>query len=66
VSLTVTFVLGLGVDPQVPSDVKTLGEFSDWAKANPDKASCSHPGALPHAHAGQGPQCTPAVTYGTF
>jgi len=50
VSLAATFVFGLGVGPQVPPDVKTLGLFSDWAKANPDKASCGHPGegSFPH------------------
>ncbi len=41
---------GFGVGPAVPESVKTLKEFVEWAKANPDKASVGNPGAgsMPH------------------
>lgn len=41
---------GFGVGPMVPASVKTLQQFADWAKANPDKAAYASPaaGAMPH------------------
>lgn len=41
---------GFGVGPMVPATVKTLQQFADWAKANPDKAAYASPaaGAMPH------------------
>lgn len=41
---------GFGVGPMVPASVKTLAQFADWAKANPDKAAYASPaaGAMPH------------------
>ena len=41
---------GFGVGPLVPATVKTLAQFVDWAKANPDKAAYASPaaGAMPH------------------
>lgn len=41
---------GFGVGPQVPAAVRTLAQFADWAKANPDKAAYASPaaGAMPH------------------
>ncbi|MFN3302921.1 MAG: Bug family tripartite tricarboxylate transporter substrate binding protein [Roseateles sp.] len=41
---------GFGVGPMVPASVKTLAHFSDWAKANADKAAYASPaaGAMPH------------------
>lgn len=41
---------GFGVGPMVPAFVKTLQQFADWAKANPDKAAYASPaaGAMPH------------------
>ncbi|CAN7720911.1 tripartite tricarboxylate transporter substrate-binding protein [Variovorax sp. LjRoot290] len=41
---------GFGVGPQVPTSVKTLREFLDWAKANPNLANYGSPGAgsMPH------------------
>lgn len=41
---------GFGVGPMVPATVKTLAQFADWAKANPDKAAYASPaaGAMPH------------------
>lgn len=41
---------GFGVGPMVPGTVKTLAQFADWAKANPDKAAYASPaaGAMPH------------------
>lgn len=41
---------GFGVGPQVPATVKSLREYLDWARANPDKANYGTPGAgsMPH------------------
>lgn len=41
---------GFGVGPMVPASVKTLQQFADWTKANPDKAAYASPaaGAMPH------------------
>ena len=41
---------GFGVGPMVPATVKTLGQFADWAKANPQNAAYASPaaGAMPH------------------
>jgi tripartite-type tricarboxylate transporter receptor subunit TctC len=41
---------GFGVGPMVPGTVKTLQQFADWARANPDKAAYASPaaGAMPH------------------
>lgn len=41
---------GFGVGPMVPAAVKTLGQFVDWAKANPQNAAFASPaaGAMPH------------------
>jgi tripartite-type tricarboxylate transporter receptor subunit TctC len=41
---------GFGVGPMVPATVKTLAQFADWARANPDKAAYASPaaGAMPH------------------
>jgi len=38
-------VFGLAVGPAVPANVKTLGEFLAWAKANPANANYGSPGA---------------------
>jgi tripartite-type tricarboxylate transporter receptor subunit TctC len=45
----------LVVGPAVPDTVKTVKNFLDWAKANPDKASLGNPGAgsMPHLLAGR-------------
>jgi tripartite-type tricarboxylate transporter receptor subunit TctC len=50
VSLAATFVHGLAVGPMVPAEVKTLAQFGEWSKANPNKASCGNPGegSFPH------------------
>jgi tripartite-type tricarboxylate transporter receptor subunit TctC len=41
---------GFGVGPQVPTTVKTLKDFLDWAKANPNQSNYGTPGAgsMPH------------------
>jgi tripartite-type tricarboxylate transporter receptor subunit TctC len=41
---------GFGVGPMVPASVKTLAQFADWARANPDQAAYASPaaGAMPH------------------
>ena len=41
---------GFGVGPLVPASVKTLKDFLDWAKANPNLANYGTPGAgsMPH------------------
>ncbi len=41
---------GFGVGPQVPANVKTLRDFLDWAKANPNMSNYGTPGAgsMPH------------------
>ena len=41
---------GFGVGPMVPAAVKTLAQFVDWAKANPQNAAYASPaaGAMPH------------------
>lgn len=41
---------GFAVGPQVPTSVRTLREFLDWAKANPGLANYGTPGAgsMPH------------------
>jgi tripartite-type tricarboxylate transporter receptor subunit TctC len=41
---------GFGVGPMVPATVKTLAQFADWAKANPQSAAYASPaaGAMPH------------------
>jgi tripartite-type tricarboxylate transporter receptor subunit TctC len=41
---------GFGVGPMVPPAVKTLAQFADWVRANPDKAAYASPaaGAMPH------------------
>jgi tripartite-type tricarboxylate transporter receptor subunit TctC len=45
----------LVVGPAVPESVKTVKNFIDWAKANPDKASLGNPGSgsMPHLLAGR-------------
>ena len=50
VSLAATFVHGIAVGPMVPTEVKTLAQLADWARANPAKASCGNPGegSFPH------------------
>ena len=41
---------GFGVGPMVPPTIKTLSQFADWAKANPQSAAYASPaaGAMPH------------------
>lgn len=41
---------GFGVGPMVPAAVKTLAQFADWARANPQNAAYASPaaGAMPH------------------
>ena len=41
---------GFGVGPLVPTTVKTLAQFADWARANPQNAAYASPaaGAMPH------------------
>lgn len=41
---------GFGIGPMVPAAVKTLTQFVDWARANPQQASYASPaaGAMPH------------------
>jgi len=41
---------GFGVGPMVPATVKTLAQFADWARANPQGAAYASPaaGAMPH------------------
>jgi tripartite-type tricarboxylate transporter receptor subunit TctC len=45
-----TSMLSYNVGPAVPASVKTLGDFVQWCKANPDKVSygTTSPGATPH------------------
>jgi tripartite-type tricarboxylate transporter receptor subunit TctC len=45
---------GFGVGPAVPESVKSVKEFIEWAKANPDKGSVGNPGqgSMPHLLAG--------------
>lgn len=43
VSNGVTFDYGFAVGPAVPAAIKTVPEFMDWCKANPDKASIGSP-----------------------
>lgn len=41
---------GFGVGPLVPAAVKTLAQFADWVRANPDRGAYASPaaGAMPH------------------
>ncbi|MET0519326.1 MAG: Bug family tripartite tricarboxylate transporter substrate binding protein [Burkholderiaceae bacterium] len=41
---------GFGVGPMVPAGVRTLAQFADWARANPQSAAYASPaaGAMPH------------------
>ena len=50
VSLAAQIDYGFGIGPAVPANVRTLAEFSAWAKANPGKVSFGSPaaGAPPH------------------
>lgn len=45
-----TSMLSYNVGPAVPASVKTLGDYVQWCKANPDKASygTTSAGATPH------------------
>lgn len=50
VSLMAHTNFGLVVGPAVPAQVRTLRDFMDWAKANPDAATFGSPaaGSVPH------------------
>lgn len=50
VSLLANTNFALAVGPLVPESVRTLQEFMEWAKANPDKATYGSPapGSVPH------------------
>jgi tripartite-type tricarboxylate transporter receptor subunit TctC len=50
VSLMAYTNFGLAVGPLVPENVKTLKDFMDWSRANPDKATYGSPapGSVPH------------------
>jgi len=50
VSAGCIFSHGFGVGPAVPASVKTIKDFLDWARANPDKANYGSPaaGSMPH------------------
>jgi tripartite-type tricarboxylate transporter receptor subunit TctC len=50
VSLMAFTNFGLAVGPLVPEGVKTLKDFMDWARANPEKATYGSPapGSVPH------------------
>ncbi|MEI7447963.1 MAG: Bug family tripartite tricarboxylate transporter substrate binding protein [Burkholderiales bacterium] len=50
VSLACTFDFGLAVGPMVPASVRTVPDFVQWCKANPDKANFGSPaaGSTPH------------------
>jgi tripartite-type tricarboxylate transporter receptor subunit TctC len=50
VSTATLMTQGLAVGPMVPASVKTLRDFIDWVRANPDKAAYGSPGAgtAPH------------------
>src|SRR3954447_19579231 len=50
VSPATTSMLSYNVGPAVPASVKTLAEYVQWCKANPDKASygTTSAGATPH------------------
>ncbi len=50
VSLLAFTNFGLAVGPLVPTSVKSLRDFLNWAKANPDKATYGSPapGSVPH------------------
>ncbi len=50
VSPFVTLPYGFAVSSKVPGDVKTLAQFVDWAKKNPNDAAYGHPstGSSPH------------------
>lgn len=45
VARTSSAAFGLSVGPGVPASVKTLAQFLDWCRANPDKASYGTSGA---------------------
>ncbi len=44
------YCISMTVGPMVPAEVKTVADFSRWAKANPDKANYGipAPGSAPH------------------
>jgi tripartite-type tricarboxylate transporter receptor subunit TctC len=50
VSPATTSMLSYNVGPAVPTSVKSLGDYAQWCKANPDKASygTTSAGATPH------------------
>ena len=50
VSIGAIIMHGLAVGPMVPREVKTLEQFLQWSRQNPDKASFGSPGAgsMPH------------------
>ena len=50
VSPVVTLPYGFAVSAKVPGEVRTLGQFVDWAKKNPADAAYGHPstGSSPH------------------
>ena len=50
VSPATTSMLGFNVGPAVPANVKTLRDYVEWCKANPDKANygTTSAGATPH------------------
>lgn len=49
-SLGAVFDFGFAVGPAVPASVKSIPEFLDWCKANPNQANFGSPaaGSLPH------------------
>jgi tripartite-type tricarboxylate transporter receptor subunit TctC len=50
VCLGCTFDFGFAVGPMVPAQVRTVPDFLNWCKANPDKANFGSPaaGSTPH------------------
>jgi tripartite-type tricarboxylate transporter receptor subunit TctC len=50
VCLGCTFDFGFAVGPMVPAQVRTLPDFLNWCRANPDKANFGSPaaGSTPH------------------
>jgi tripartite-type tricarboxylate transporter receptor subunit TctC len=50
VTTVCTFTFAFSVGPAVPAAVKSVGDFVQWAKANPTKASFGSPaaGSVPH------------------
>jgi tripartite-type tricarboxylate transporter receptor subunit TctC len=50
VSLGCTFDFGFAVGPMVPNDVRSIQDFLNWCRSNPDKANFGSPaaGSTPH------------------